>query len=623
MSMAERLLALLGESPLDCDGRDGDKARRAFPIPCEHRLLWADAEFDLRPSGVACTDRGVLIRTNERLLRLPGKKEAAEDEKSILLYYPWASFEPSWFAAVDRHGGRLPESRCIARFSAACASLAAQMNKAMPSAALIGAKHPEAGDPYAAPVAGLSVQAAETAVFAEQKSRANTKTGHGEMAEEAISMLDDLAGLNGTVVGRDNAKDGPDRLVGGDIYIQTKYYQTARGSLEACFDEKTGLYRYFRGGEPMQLEVPRDQYDRAVELFREKIAEGLVPGVTDPAQAAAIVRQGRLTYQQAVNLTKPGTIESLAYDAGTGAVTCACAFGVTFAAAGFLAWRRTKDMRKAVRAGAAAGANVFGRSFVQHLLVSQLARTELAVSLLEPGVAVVSRWGKSAVERLVNGMRSLSGKSAIHGAAAQKQLARMLRSGALSSAVALLVFSLPDTYALATRRMSGTQYVKNMTVLAGSIVGGTAGAAAAGMVAASVAGAAGTAIAPGVGTVIGMAGGFLGGAAVSGVIDAVGDLLAEDDAVRWNRLFSAMVSCLCGEYLLDEDEISALTARLNALDDAQYRELFAQLHCTDAQEAHLRAFLAPHFDAIAQERAHFALPDAREMVMALSMPDIG
>ena len=95
----------------------------------------------------------------------------------------------------------------------------------------------------------------------------------------------------------------------------------------------------------MQLEVPKDQYQKVLDGFRRKIEKGKVPGVTDPNEAPNIVRKGRLTYQQAVNLTKPGTIESLSYDAFTGAVTCSCALGITFVVTVFLTWRKTGDIK--------------------------------------------------------------------------------------------------------------------------------------------------------------------------------------------------------------------------------------------------------------------------------------
>lgn len=90
----------------------------------------------------------------------------------------------------------------------------------------------------------------------------------------------------------------------------------------------------------MQLEVPKDQYDNIVEGFRRKIESGKVDGVSDPSQAELIVRKGKLTYQQAVNLTKPGTIESLLYDAGTGAVVCTSTFGITFIATMFGTYKK-------------------------------------------------------------------------------------------------------------------------------------------------------------------------------------------------------------------------------------------------------------------------------------------
>src|SRR5699024_6541236 len=121
-------------------------------------------------------------------------------------------------------------------------------------------------------------------------------------------------------------------------------------------------YRYIKDGKPMQLEVPKDQYQKVLDGFRRKIEKGKVPGVTDPNEAANIVRKGRLTYQQAVNLTKPGTIESLSYDAFTGAVTCSCALGITFVVTVFLTWRKTGDIKQAIQAGASAGLQVFGIS---------------------------------------------------------------------------------------------------------------------------------------------------------------------------------------------------------------------------------------------------------------------
>lgn len=466
------------------------------------------------------------------------------------------------------------------------------------------------------PTEVAALQSAQSAVFVEQKANVNTTAGHEEMAEEAITVSDRFFGYDAKVVGRDNAKDGADRVVNG-IFIQTKYYNSARGSLEACFRPEDGLYRYMKDGKPMQLEVPKDQYEIVLRGFERKIEQGKVPGVSDPKEAKNIVRKGRLTYNQAVNLTKPGTIESLTYDAMTGTVYCSCAFGITFVATVFLTWRKTGDIKQAVKAGMSAGLQVFGISFVQHLVVSQIARTGLANALLAPSQYVVGKLGYQASATIVNGIRALSGKGAIYGAAASKHLAKILRSNAITSALTFVVFSIPETYNLAVKKISAAQYTKNMSVLIGSIAGGAGGAIAAGVAAAKIAGAAGTAVAPGVGTAVGIAGGFVGGVVGAKTIEVVGDIVHEDDMEILGRLFNAIVSCMIGEYLLDAEEMDKLMADLDKVSQKDFKALFSGLIKSERQEETIREYLTPRFEKITAEREAFSLPSSETIWEAL------
>ena len=378
------------------------------------------------------------------------------------------------------------------------------------------------------------------------------------------------------------------------------------------------MYRYMNGDTPMQLEVPKDQYERVLAGFKRKIEAGKVPGVSDPNQAEQIVRKGKLTYKQAVNLTKPGTIESLTYDALTGAVICSCAFGITFVATMFLTWRRTGDIKQAIQAGASAGIQVFGISFIQHIVVSQVARTGLANAMIAPSAYIVSKLGSHTTQVIVNGIRALGGKAPIYGAAASKHLAKVLRSNVLTSAITFTIFSIPETYNLATKKASVAQYSKNMSVLAGSIVGGAGGAIAAGVASAKIAGVAGTTVAPGVGTVIGIAGGFVGGVVGAKAVDVVGDILHEDDIETWSRLFNAYVSSIISEYMLDSEEMDKLIALLDKIEQKEFKKLFTTLQKADEQEKIIRDFITPHFDAVISEREQFVLPTGDEIIDAIS-----
>ena len=638
---AETFIYALGASPITLTAGKIKQIKESFPIPREQEIFWADAEFDLRPSGIAVTNKGVFIRTNVSILDgkigisnsafddLDGYEQQAHLQhqaqyhsgKSVLLFYSWNDFDASWFVSESEIENKalLVEPQCSKVFVEVCRSQAAQIsanNTVLTDLGEVDSNLIEETTKTSV-VAGAAVETAQIAIFAEQKASINTPAGHGEMAEEANTMLDKLHGFDAKVIGRDNAKDGADRQV-GNIFIQTKYYNSARGSLEACFNSETGQYRYMNNGKPMQLEVPKDQYEKGVEGFRRKIENGKVPGVTDPNEATNIVRKGRLTYQQAVNLTKPGTIESLSYDALTGAVTCSCALGITFVATVFLAWRKTGNITQAIQAGASAGLQVFGISFIQHMVVSQIARTGLAHSLMVPSQYIVGKLGYQASATIVNGIRALSGKGAIYGAAASKHLAKVLRSNAITSVLSFAVFSIPETYNVASRKISGAQYVKKMSVLAGSIVAGAGGAIAAGVVAAKVAGAAGTAVAPVVGTVVGIAGGFVGGAVGAKVVKAAGNILHEDDVETLGRLFNAYVSLMIGEYLLDESEIDSLISQLNEVKSKEFTTLFEKLEKSSEQECIVRDFLNPYFEAVISKRAQFRLPTPENIIDAMA-----
>ena len=610
---AQELLGSFQESPLPLTEANAAKVKSAFPIPREQTVVWADAEFDLRPSGIAMTEKGVYVKADADAFAVPGK----EKRQSRLFYFEWEYFEPGPFASDGESNLALTvDEACRGQFISRCQAL--------------GSLEDDRGigiDSELAAVDDAAVKAAAVAasatinsngeVFVEQRAAVNNPAGHGELAEEANSIIDRLQGHQAEILGRDNAKNGPDRSVDG-VLIQTKYYKTARGSLEACFDPSSHQYRYLTEDRtPMQLEVPKDQYQQVLRGFEKKISQGKVPGVSDPRDAEKIVRKGKLTYDQAVNLTKPGTVESVAYDAATGAVTCSCAFGLSFLATTFMAYRETGDITGAVQAGIAAGVQVFGLSFAQHMVVSQLSRAGLSNALMAPSQAVVGKLGFKASATIVNGLRALTGKTVISGAAASKQLAKMLRGNAVSAAVTLAVFSVPETYRLLQGKASGAQYAQNMACLATSIAGGIAGAAAAGVAAAKVGAAAGTAVSPGMGTIVGLAGGMVGGTVGTAAAGVVGGILFEGDGASFGRYFNAMVSCMAVEYLLDGHEMDELLAVLNGVKSEEFKVLMEETLSSQFQEAKVRAFLVPMFNEIVSRRERFALPTSRQISDAL------
>ena len=138
----------------------------------------------------------------------------------------------------------------------------------------------------------------------------------------------------------------------------------------------------------MQIEVPLDKYDDAVKAMAERIKKGQVPGVTDPAKAKEIVRKGNFTYEQAKNIAKAGTVESITFDAANGAVIAAYSFGLSAGLTFAISLWRGEDVDTALESAAAAGLKVGGTAFLTAVVTSQLQKSVLMV-LLRPAVMLL------------------------------------------------------------------------------------------------------------------------------------------------------------------------------------------------------------------------------------------
>ncbi|NRG60031.1 hypothetical protein HPA98_09245 [Streptococcus suis] len=143
---------------------------------------------------------------------------------------------------------------------------------------------------------------------------AKAPQGHGHAAEYANNVIDKIKYPFQKVeqVGRDNVKNGADRIVGNQK-IQTKYYAKASGTINAAFDKANGgEYRY----KGMQLEVTKDQYNESIQLMKKKIKAGKVPGHSEPDDAYLIIRKGNVTYNEAKLVAKGGNIVSFSQQIG-------------------------------------------------------------------------------------------------------------------------------------------------------------------------------------------------------------------------------------------------------------------------------------------------------------------
>lgn len=344
--------------------------------------------------------------------------------------------------------------------------------------------------------ASLSTKATESTQWRKYR---NPKSSHGYAAEDANALYDRLHGHKVVKTGESNDPDGPDRIVDGGR-IQTKFCKDAASTIHTSFNKHTGMYRY----NGQVLEVPKDQYEEAVKLMAQKISEGKVEGVTDPAQASKMVKASPYTYKQSVRITKAGNLDSIKFDVMNQAGASLKSGAISTVTSFVDAKMRGESTVTALKSSAKQGACTAGKTMVtgvatQQILRTGAGRTVSAAAQKGIGKAIDATMKTQAGRKVIEKTASAIGGKAVSGAAAKQVLSRAGSTNVVTAAVSFVVSAVPDTVRLCTRKISGKEYAIRTASNGAGLAGGTGGAWAGAAI--------GTAICPGIGTAVG---GFIG-----------------------------------------------------------------------------------------------------------------
>lgn len=616
------LISTLPKSPTPLDKSTIDKIHRYIPVPTDYKIIWADiGGFGGYPAGVVITDRAIIVkasreeaRNNKSQIKQENKKKPSKERikapKTIYQIILWEYYSPEDYDVIA-----LKDDKGHIRYvlKAGTAELAQFSNKGLYSMLTVYKKKAIKARAAEATFSAIDTINVESVMFNAAYGAAQTKAGHGIYAEEAGAILDKLAGEQSTVVGRDNAKNGPDKIVDSSP-IQCKYYQQASKSVSACFkrDAQTGMmsFKYKDlNGNPMKVEVPADQYSQAIECMKTRILDGQVPGITDPNESYAIIRKGKLTYNQALNLAKAGTIESITFDAYTGAVNCLSVFGISAVVSFAQTYWVTKDYKKAAKSAIFTGLQVYGMTFAGGIIASQLSRTGLASALNPLDTEVSKLISPQMAQEIINAFRAFAGKKAIYGADAPKSFAKFLGSTAITQGVMFIVFSVPDTFKVINGKISGSQYWKNMTSLLASFTGSIATTAVMGKVIPKTIG---EKVDKKVGAIIGMGAGVIGGTFGRMAVKGIVNLIHEDDAIIVARLFNGILFNQFMDNMLTSEEQDAVIKLLDD-DEKQLRQLQQNLRKSETQEADIIKYLEPKIEAAIKGRSRIGTDAEQEM----------
>lgn len=446
------------------------------------------------------------------------------------------------------------------------------------------------------------------------------RQGHGFAAERAEHVRDLYHGEEVKILGDDNAKNGADRLVNG-VEIQSKYCRNGAACIQECFEN--GQYRYYSSnGEPMKIEVPADMYEDAVKAMRRRISNNEIEGVINPDEAVNLVKKGHYTYAQVKQIAQAGTIESLTFDAANGMIVAKDALGITALITFATSIWNGEDTEGALENAALSGLKVGGVSFLTTVLTSQIARTSVVATVRGGTDILVSKMGTKATEYLA---KALKGGTDIYGAEAMNNVSKLLAGNIIASTVSLVILSAGDIVDLFRNRISGAQFVKNVTTTGATIAGGgagwgfgnTGGAAIGGWVGGTIAGPARAVKGAEVGAKIGgFTGSVIGGATAGTVTHSALDGMIEDDTVFMMRIAEQEFAAICEQYLLTENEVYLCLEMLKKrLDKKELKNIFSSSN----RELYVQSIIMKCVDPVLKKREYIKEFDSEDVFWGMRM----
>lgn len=424
--------------------------------------------------------------------------------------------------------------------------------------------------------------------------------GHGIAAEKANDLIDKILLKDAKILGDNNALNGADRLVNGQL-IQTKYCKTGGKCISECF--KDGKFRYVADGKPMKIEVPKDKVNEAVQSLSDRIARGDLKdiGITDPEVAKEIVTAGKIKYKTAKQIAKAGTIEGISYDVVQGTIDGLLLFGLSGTMSFATAIWKGESVDEAFEGALKDSASIFGRHLVQYVVTQQLARTSVEKMLRPTTDHIVKNvLGSKNSAQIINTFFRNPGEKMLNRQAAMNKLSKLMRGGAVTVVVTTTVLSSGSIYDALTGRISGAQLAKNVGNTSASILGSTAGnlagKAVGNAIGKAIGGSLGSAV-PVVGTVAGsVVGGYVVGQASQFVLDA----LIDDDSIQTMETLKLAFAENIEELQLDHNELNYLTAKIFYTD--QLSKQLKQIYAAQDQGVFIENLMEPYIHAVLKAR---------------------
>lgn len=153
-----------------------------------------------------------------------------------------------------------------------------------------------------------------------------------------------------------------------------------------------------------------------------------------------------MTYAQAKNIAKAGTIDSLKYDAANGVITASCAVGISFALDYAVCKLNGYDTNTALKDSAINGLKTGSVVFASYVISAQITKTGAANALAPATDAIANQLGENTCQAILDTFGVTA--PAATKESVIRQASKILQNTIISDAVIVVVLSADDIYNL-------------------------------------------------------------------------------------------------------------------------------------------------------------------------------
>ena len=262
----EWLLSHLKDSPTKLTPENINFIQNHLPFPKEYRIRYARVDMDKAwPSGLAIANEVMVFRASKEQLeeynRRNDTKErdlyhlvTADNYMDYEFHVVWNEDEGSDIADIYFGEIKIIDKSNTDRLDAL---------RSVYGDRVLSCSVSDAG---ASPVGALYVGGNFVPISKGVNMQA--KQAKGELAENAIALWNKLWFNRVEILGRNNAKNGPDLSINGKPF-QVKFHERAEDAARGLFG-KNGDLRYQENGTPMDVIVARGNKDGVVNYLAEK-----------------------------------------------------------------------------------------------------------------------------------------------------------------------------------------------------------------------------------------------------------------------------------------------------------------------------------------------------------------